>query len=247
MTRDGFSASQRNPDAFDGGAISAPRRLGLRPEKCISAARLTMPSRLGCAVRWLMIRVGPGVGRCVSGESPPRRMGTPAMHFSELPRLRQGCGVAVAGSYERGGCQAPSFFVRLRHTFTEAAGTRPSQAEGAWRRPKPLADRKARGDRVAHRTLAASAGGRRFWRSRCSYPCRACRRRSPETAFVKPGSEPHLLAVDSHCQIRPRGRGARTSSLRVLSSRHPPELRRGLQRRPVRQRALLDVAPQRHQ
>jgi hypothetical protein len=42
---------------FRAGATSGPRRLGLRPEKCTSAADLTMPSRLGFAVHWLMIRV----------------------------------------------------------------------------------------------------------------------------------------------------------------------------------------------
>jgi hypothetical protein len=74
---------------FGGGATSAPRRLGLRPEKCTFGARLTMPSRLGLAVRWLMIRVSSWVCRYVGGESPPRQIGTAAVHFSELPRFRK--------------------------------------------------------------------------------------------------------------------------------------------------------------
>jgi hypothetical protein len=60
----------------------------------LSAARaevdacLTRPSRLGLAGRRAMIRVSVGVIRCDGGESLPRRMGTPAAHFSELPRLQ---------------------------------------------------------------------------------------------------------------------------------------------------------------
>jgi hypothetical protein len=49
---------------------------------------LTMPSRLGQAVRWVMIRVSVRVARWASGESPPRRVGMPASHFSERPRRR---------------------------------------------------------------------------------------------------------------------------------------------------------------
>jgi hypothetical protein len=49
---------------------------------------LTMPSRLGCAGRWLLIRVGGGVCRCVGGERPPRRIWTPALHFSHWPASR---------------------------------------------------------------------------------------------------------------------------------------------------------------
>src|SRR5688500_18509315 len=39
--------------------MSAPRRLGLRPEKRHSGAYLTMRPRLWVAVRWVLIRVGP--------------------------------------------------------------------------------------------------------------------------------------------------------------------------------------------
>ncbi len=48
--------------------MSGPRRLGLRPEKCNFGAWLTVPSRLGSANRWVLIRVSQRVRRLVSGE-----------------------------------------------------------------------------------------------------------------------------------------------------------------------------------
>ena len=63
-----------------------------------------------------------------SGESPPRRMGTPAGHFSELTRLRQGpagqrCGLSAS---RRGPDTAP----RLSRDTLSAGYSDPSTARG---------------------------------------------------------------------------------------------------------------------
>ena len=79
-----------------------------------------------------------------------------------------------------------------QHTFTEAAGAGPSPAEGPRRRPTPGRSNLRDGaTRTRRWRLPRGADGPRL------YPCQCRGTKHQRRRFVKPGSEPLLLAVDS--------------------------------------------------
>ena len=89
------------------------------------------PRSLGLAVHLALIRVGSGVGRCVSGETLRTRMGTPAARFSTSPGDRDG---RAAGCQHR--AAAPTGLRRKgSHVFDQRHphARRPRQVRGAAR------------------------------------------------------------------------------------------------------------------
>jgi len=219
--------------------MSGARRLGLRAEKRPFGACLTMAAPARVIRRAVRDRLDHEVVSGAWDESGPPPTGTPAGRFSTRRLRAPMMGVVV---------KPLGFSFTSRHTFTEAAGARPSpelRARGGGRSravTSPVASRASHNP-----SLAASTGGRRLALTlllsvsvRLAPSTRDCVREAWERA---PPSARRFSSAESA-----RVTGARTSWCATRGRRSLLRLsRRRFQHRAFRHDAVVDIPPQRHE